>query len=67
MLLLSSKKNSYHIITMKQAIIDNHNFIYYLFNVTAGALYALSLSTTLSYQFWNIVIWFEIIPASWIY
>ena len=52
---------------MKQAIIDNHNFIYYLFNVTAGALYALSLSTTLSYQFWNIVIWFEIIPASWIY
>ena len=52
---------------MKQAIIDNHNFIYYLFNLTAGALYALSLSTTLSYQFWNIFIWFGIIPASWIY
>ena len=52
---------------MKQAIIDNHNFIYYLFNLTAGALYGLSLTTSLSYQFWNILIWFGIIPASWIY
>ena len=52
---------------MKQAIIDNHNFIYYLFNLTAGTLYGLSRATTLSYQFWNILIWFGIIPATWIY
>ena len=52
---------------MKQAIIENHNFIYYLFNLTAGTLYGLSRATTLSYQFWNILIWFGIIPATWIY
>ena len=52
---------------MKQAIVDNQNFIYYLFNITAGALYALSLATTFSYQFWNIVIWFGLIPATWVY
>ena len=49
---------------MKQAIIDNQTFVYYLFNLTAGALYGLSLATTLSYQFWNIVIWFGLIPAT---
>lgn len=52
---------------MHQAIIDNQTFVYYLFNLTAGALYALSMATTLSYQFWNIVIWFGLIPATWIY
>ena len=52
---------------MKEAIIDNQNFIYYLFNLTAGALYGLSLATKLSYQFWNIVFWFGLIPATWIY
>ena len=52
---------------MKQALIDNQNFVYYLLNITAGALYGLSIATTFSYQFWNIVIWFGIIPATWIY
>lgn len=52
---------------MQQAIIDNQNFIYYLFNLTAGALGGLSLVTTLSYQFWNIFIWFGLIPATWLY
>ena len=52
---------------MKQAIIVNQTFVYYLFNLTAGALYGLSLATALSYQFGNIVIWFGLIPATWIY
>lgn len=52
---------------MKQAIIDNHNFIYYLFNLTATSLFGLSRATSLSYQFWNILIWFGLIPATWIY
>lgn len=52
---------------MEQAIIDNRNFLYYLFNLTAGGLYGLSLLTTFSYQFWNIFIWFGLIPATWIY
>ena len=52
---------------MQQAIIDNHNFIYYLFNLTAASIYSLSRVTTLSYQFWNILIWFGIIPATWVY
>ena len=52
---------------MHQAIIDNQNFIYYLFNLTAGFLYGLSFLTSLSYQCWNIVIWFGLIPATWIY
>ena len=52
---------------MQQAIIDNQNFVYYLFNLTAGSLVGLSYLTNLSYQFWNIVIWFGIIPATWIY
>lgn len=52
---------------MTQLIIDNQDFIYYLFNVTAGGLVALSLITGLSYQFWNIIIWFGIIPGIWLY
>lgn len=52
---------------MQQAIIDNQYFIYYLFNLTAGLLYGLSYLTSLSYQCWNIVIWFGLIPATWIY
>ena len=52
---------------MQQAIIDNQNFFYYLFNLTAGSLFGLSAITGLSYQCWNIVIWFGLIPASWIY
>jgi hypothetical protein len=52
---------------MEQAIIDNQNFIYYLFNLTAGSLYGLSVLTSLSYQCWNTLIWFGLIPASWIY
>lgn len=52
---------------MQQAIIDNQHFIYYLFNLTAGGLYGLSLLTHLSYQCWNIVIWFGVLPATWIY
>ncbi len=50
-----------------QVVIDNQHFFYYLFNLTAGTLYALSLITHLSYQWWNIVIWFGLIPASWIF
>ena len=52
---------------MQQAIIDNQNFIYYLFNLVAGFLYGLSLLTSFSYQCWNIVIWFGLIPATWIF
>ena len=52
---------------MQQAITDNQNFIYYLFNLTAGLLYGLSMATGLSYQFWNILIWFGLMPASFIY
>ena len=52
---------------MEELILDNQNFIYYLFNLTAGFLQALSLLTGLSYQWWNIVIWFGIIPAVWVY
>ncbi len=52
---------------MHQAIQDNQHFIGYLFNLVAGGLYALSLLTKLSYQFWNIVIWFVLIPATSIY
>lgn len=52
---------------MEQLIFDNQNFIYYLFNLTAGFLQAISLLTGLSYQFWNIVIWFGLLPAIWIY
>ena len=52
---------------MNQLILDNQNFIYYLFNITAGGLQALSLISGLSYQWWNIVIWFGLIPALWIF
>lgn len=48
---------------LEQILKDNEHFIYYLFNVTAGLLYLLSQITGLSYQFWNILIWFGIIPA----
>ena len=51
----------------QQLINDNQNFLYYLFHITAGLLYGLSLITHLSYQFWNIAIWFGLIPASWIW
>jgi hypothetical protein len=51
---------------MEQIIKDNSNFIYYLFNVTAGSLYGLSILSGLSYQFWNILIWFGLLPALWI-
>ena len=51
---------------MEQIIQDNSNFIYYLFNVTAGSLYGLSILSGLSYQFWNILIWFGLLPALWI-
>jgi hypothetical protein len=51
---------------MEQIIQDNSNFIYYLFNLTAGSLYALSFLSGLSYQFWNILIWFGLLPALWI-
>ena len=52
---------------MEQAIADNQHFVYYLFNLTAGLLIGLSKITSVSYQCWNIVIWFGLIPASWIY
>ena len=51
---------------MNQAIRDNQQFIYFLFNITAAFLIVLSKLTFLSYQFWNIVIWFGVIPALWI-
>lgn len=50
-----------------QLLHHNQNFLYYLFHLTAGGLYGLSLLTKISYQCWNIIIWFGIIPASWIY
>jgi hypothetical protein len=52
---------------MQQLILDNQNFIYYLFNITAGSLVGLSYVTGLSYQLWNILIWFGLIPGLWIY
>ena len=52
---------------MQQLVKDNLQFLYYLFNLTAGGLYALSFLTMLSYQFWNILIWFGLLPALWIY
>lgn len=51
---------------MEQAIKDNAHFIYFLFNLTAAVLVLLSKLTGLSYQFWNIIIWFAIMPAMWI-
>jgi len=50
----------------QQILQENQNFLYYLFNLTAGLLYGLSLITHLSYQCWNIIIWFGLLPASWI-
>lgn len=51
---------------MNQSIIDNQHFIYYLFHMTAAVLMLLSKFTGLTYKFWNVLIWFGILPAVWL-
>ena len=41
--------------------------MYFIFAATAACLQLLALIPKTDYQFWNIVIWFGLIPATWIY
>lgn len=51
---------------MEQNIADNQHFIYYVFHLTAATLFGLSKLSGLSYQCWNILVWFGLLPSIWI-